>query len=122
MIDIKKVKYEELPILNEPYINFDAKGNYYVLLEDGELAAVAFYRKMGGNKYRLDGNLTFEKFRGKGYMTLLLQVIMEDIPKGATVDARCLETSWRIYKRLGFDLIEKKQYKTFDIYIMQRKN
>jgi predicted GNAT family acetyltransferase len=120
MIDIKKVKYKDLPQLNQPYINFDAKGNYYVLLEDGELAAVAYYRKMQ-NRYRLDGNLTFERFRGKGYMTLLLQVIMEDIPEGAIIDARCLETSWKIYERLGFDLIEKKQYKTFDIYVMERK-
>ena len=115
---IKPIPYNQLPKLKSDYMAFSPNETYFGWYENEQLVAVAAYKKIG-KKYRLASNYTFPEHRKKGYMTKLLTEITRIIPQPCVIDARCLETSWRIYQGMGFKITKKISYKKFEIYIME---
>ncbi len=118
---IKPIFYEDLPKVKAQHLSFSPKETYFGLYIEDKLVSIAGFKWMGKDRVRLCSNYTYPEHRNRGYMRQLLEaMIMNIIPQDVIIDARCLETSWRIYQKLGFKLLEKKQYKTFDIYIMEK--
>lgn len=118
---IKQILYQDLPKIKADFIGFSPNDTYFGLYKEDELVSIAGFKIIGRKRVRLCSNYTFPQHRHKGYMRELLKAMLTDIiPYDIPLDARCLETSWRIYISLGFKLLEIKKYKTFDIYIMKK--
>jgi len=101
-------------------VGFENKGIRYGLFIDNKLVSFMNIVEIGkGVKFK--SNYTFPEYRGNGYFTQLLNyVAFKYIVEGKKITADCLDTSYGIYKKLGFTLVKEVQYKDFKIHRMRR--
>lgn len=116
------VKTNKIPKIenNVKGLNLDSSNEYFILKKDNEIICFASYKKIK-NCYHIKSNYTFEKYRKKGYMTKLLNFIVNVKLKGENIKVYCLQSSYKIYLKLGFELLEVKNHKYFDTYIVERR-
>ena len=116
MVECKEIAFAEIPFKSDTYgVEFHDKGVWYGLYDQDSLVSVANIIKVG-RKYRLKSNFTDPSRRGRGYFTLLLDWIVNERYAGKDLEADCLVSSYRIYEKLGFTVIQVKNFKKFDIY------
>ena len=123
MIEIKGINYNQIAtfkdICKEKGLNFDKENTYYGLFKNGKLVSIASYKKIG-NCVHFKSNYTLENERNKGYMTALIREIIK-ANNFDNMKVYCLKSSWGIYLRLGFELVDVKHHKYFDTFIMEKK-
>lgn len=119
---IKKVSYSDIKDIKiETYgVNLVDKGIYYAYIINNEIASII---NITDNKYYYKShcNYTLPKYRNSGYFTKLLEYIL-NIYCDKKIKADCLESSYKIYQSLGFELKKEKQFKKFKIYYMEKLN
>ena len=110
--DIKDIKIDTYGVIKKD------KGKYYGLFINDKL--VAFLNIWRFNKwFKLDCNYTLPEYRGNGYFTTLLKYVIE-LYKNYPLRADCLDSSYPIYEKLGFNKVNEKQFKYFKVHYMER--
>ena len=119
---IKRIDYNSIKNIKiETYgVDIVDRGIYYAYLKDEKIVSII---NITENKYyyKLHCNYTLPEYRGKGYFTELLKYIL-NIYYDKTLKADCLESSYKIYAKLGFNQKKEKQFKKFKIYYMEKLN
>lgn len=123
MIKIKKIPYLEAEkiakICKVKGMNFDKDNTYYGLYnQNNDLISIASY-KIVKNVVHFKSNFTIPSERRKGYMSFLLKYII-DSNNFKEMKTYCLESSYKIYLKLGFKLEKIVKHKYFDTYIVRK--
>lgn len=119
---IKIIDYNSIKEIKiETYgVDIVDRGIYYAYFINNQIASII---NITENKYyyKMHCNYTFPEYRKKGYFTELLKYILK-IYNDKTIKADCLESSYKIYEKLGFKKKNEKQFKKFKIYYMEKLN
>jgi predicted GNAT family acetyltransferase len=116
MVECKEIEFKDVPFRSDTYgVEFKDNGLWFGLYDQDNLVSVANVITIG-KKHRLKSNFTDPSRRGRGYFTTLLAWIVNERYAGKPLEADCLQSSYRIYEKLGFTVLEVKNYKKFDIY------
>lgn len=80
---------------------------FFAYMLDGEIAGVNSGHMCKDNDYRSRGLYVFEKFRGRGIGTILLEATIEQARKeeASLCWSYPKDSSWRTYSKAGFILV-----------------
>ena len=117
-MDIRKIDYSAAKnLIKDKLLIVKPEYDYYGYFQNNELVSVCGieYKK---NYTRLHCNYTKPEFRGKGYITALVEKLLNHIP--GPVKGNCLESSVNIYKKLGFAVVGTKTYRGQTAYKVEK--
>lgn len=106
----------------EPHLTHKKKFVYHGLYVDDVLVSIMAY-DIGRNSTKLHAFYTPKEFRGRGYFSYLLGLIIKKLESSTdtkTLISDCLEDSKDIIERFGFELLREKQYKRFKVYYFRK--
>jgi hypothetical protein len=121
-MEIREIKYAEI---KEIFGKLDSnlitnpKARYLTLFINNKPISLCGVLK-NHKGVKIQTNYTFPKERGNGYFGYLLKDIIAKYD--CNIFADCLDASFGVYLKYGFELLKIKEFKKFKIYYMVLKN
>ena len=118
-MEIRNIQYHDVLFCKDKNLIFKSHYEYFGIVVDSIVISFLSIEKKD-TTIKIRSNYTRPEHRKKGYMKSLIQYVLAQYPNYIfRVDA--IETSYKIYRNLGFETTNEKQFKHFKIYYMRRQ-